>query len=135
MERKRRGKEAFGRSTQPAKAALEKGQHNNNDDGNPHIDAAALADLETNAMKHCCFPSATPKVASESYLGIHENPLPIKEETMKEENPNQVTGPWDSAVDRLREWDPKWTEVWSRCPRTHGRAEFCHANVELIAVR
>ncbi|MGY2906224.1 carboxymuconolactone decarboxylase family protein [Bradyrhizobium sp. URHC0002] len=30
---------------------------------------------------------------------------------MNENDPNQVTGPWDSAVDRLREWDPKWADA------------------------
>jgi alkylhydroperoxidase/carboxymuconolactone decarboxylase family protein YurZ len=30
---------------------------------------------------------------------------------MNEKNPGQVTGPWDSAVDQLREWDPKWTDA------------------------
>jgi alkylhydroperoxidase/carboxymuconolactone decarboxylase family protein YurZ len=28
--------------------------------------------------------------------------------------PTQSTGPWDSALDRLREWDPKWAEVCVR---------------------
>src|SRR5690348_8426554 len=30
---------------------------------------------------------------------------------MKEENPNQVAGPWDSAVTQLHEWDPKWADA------------------------
>ncbi len=30
---------------------------------------------------------------------------------MNESNPNQVTGPWDSAVGQLREWDPKWADA------------------------
>jgi len=31
--------------------------------------------------------------------------------SVKEENSKQVTGPWDSAVEQLREWDPKWAEA------------------------
>lgn len=31
--------------------------------------------------------------------------------SVKEENSEQVTGPWDSAVDQLREWDPKWADA------------------------
>ena len=30
---------------------------------------------------------------------------------MNESNPSQVTGPWDSAVNQLREWDPKWADA------------------------
>src|SRR5215468_670153 len=30
---------------------------------------------------------------------------------MNADQSNQVTGPWDSAVDQLREWDPKWAEA------------------------
>ena len=30
---------------------------------------------------------------------------------MDDENPNQVAGPWDSAVDQLREWDPQWARA------------------------
>ena len=33
---------------------------------------------------------------------------------MNKENPSQVGGPWDSAVDRLREWDPQWAEACVR---------------------
>jgi alkylhydroperoxidase/carboxymuconolactone decarboxylase family protein YurZ len=31
--------------------------------------------------------------------------------SVKEENSKQVTGPWDSAVEQLRQWDPKWAEA------------------------
>ena len=30
---------------------------------------------------------------------------------MKDGNPNQSTGPWDAAVNQLREWEPKWAEA------------------------
>jgi alkylhydroperoxidase/carboxymuconolactone decarboxylase family protein YurZ len=30
---------------------------------------------------------------------------------MKADQSNQETGPWDSAVDVLREWDPKWADA------------------------
>jgi len=30
---------------------------------------------------------------------------------MNESNPNGVAGPWDSAVDQLREWDPEWADA------------------------
>ena len=30
---------------------------------------------------------------------------------MNESSPNQVPGPWDPAVDQLREWDPKWADA------------------------
>ena len=30
---------------------------------------------------------------------------------MNESNPNQATGPWDSAVNQLRERDPKWADA------------------------
>ncbi|MES2659095.1 MAG: carboxymuconolactone decarboxylase family protein [Verrucomicrobiota bacterium] len=30
---------------------------------------------------------------------------------MNEENSNALTGPWDAAVDPLREWEPQWAEA------------------------
>lgn len=30
---------------------------------------------------------------------------------MDEKNPNHVTGPWDPAVDQLREWDARWADA------------------------
>jgi len=33
---------------------------------------------------------------------------------MNKETSSQVSGPWDSAVDQLRKWDPKWAEICVR---------------------
>jgi alkylhydroperoxidase/carboxymuconolactone decarboxylase family protein YurZ len=33
---------------------------------------------------------------------------------MSEKTADQATGPWDSAVDQLREWDPKWEDACFR---------------------
>jgi hypothetical protein len=46
----------------------------------------------------------------------------------------QETGPWDAALDQVREWDPKWAELGAptvQCP-TPGSAG-CHSekNFEL----
>ncbi len=30
---------------------------------------------------------------------------------MSEQKPNPPTGPWDSAVNQLREWEPKWAQA------------------------
>jgi alkylhydroperoxidase/carboxymuconolactone decarboxylase family protein YurZ len=35
---------------------------------------------------------------------------------MNEKNQKQATGPWDSAVDQLSEWDPKWAEACVKMP-------------------
>ena len=47
----------------------------------------------------------------------------------------QETGPWDAALDQLREWDPKWTETclnMSTNPWTSG--VLPRKTVELISV-
>ena len=46
-----------------------------------------------------------------------------------------ITGPWDSALDTLREWDPQWTELCSRMstnPWTHSVLPLKF--VELVSV-
>lgn len=42
---------------------------------------------------------------------------------MDKKNSNQATGPWDPAVNQLREWDPKWADAcfkMSNNPWTNG---------------
>jgi alkylhydroperoxidase/carboxymuconolactone decarboxylase family protein YurZ len=54
---------------------------------------------------------------------------------MNEKNPNQATGPWDSAVDQLREWDPKWADACVKMttnPWTNG--VLSHRFVELVSL-
>src|SRR5215831_8885068 len=54
---------------------------------------------------------------------------------MKEENSNQTSGPWDSAVNHLSEWDPKWAEACVRMstnPWTSG--VLSRKFVELVSV-
>ncbi len=31
--------------------------------------------------------------------------------TMRANGPEMETGPWDEALSKLREWDPKWAEA------------------------
>ena len=47
---------------------------------------------------------------------------------MNEENPNQATGPWDLAVDQLREWDPDWADACVTMTTNPWRTEFCRAS-------
>ena len=54
---------------------------------------------------------------------------------MKEDKSNSLTGPWDSAVNQLREWDPKWAEACVKMttnPWTSG--VLSRKLVELISV-
>ena len=54
---------------------------------------------------------------------------------MKMQNPNQVTGPWDSALEQLREWDPKWADACARMttnPWTSG--VLSRKFIELVSV-
>jgi alkylhydroperoxidase/carboxymuconolactone decarboxylase family protein YurZ len=62
-----------------------------------------------------------------------------KEATERKENPDgrtgPPTGPWDSALDMLREWDPKWAELcfkMSTNPWTH--SVLPRKFVELVSV-
>src|SRR4029077_934241 len=63
--------------------------------------------------------------------------MPSKDDirTKVKTDQQQETGPWDAALDQLREWDPKWTETclnMSTNPWTSG--VLPRKTVELISV-
>ncbi len=54
---------------------------------------------------------------------------------MNEDNPNQVTGPWDSGVDQLREWDPVWAVTCTKMVTNPWTSQVLSRKiVELIGV-
>ena len=38
------------------------------------------------------------------------------------------TGPWEAAIEQLREWDASWAEACERMTPTRGVPAFCHVD-------
>jgi len=54
---------------------------------------------------------------------------------MNKEHRDHSTGPWDSAVDQLREWDPKWAEACVKMTSNPGVQEVLPRKfIELVGI-
>ena len=54
---------------------------------------------------------------------------------MSEQESNQATGPWDSALDQLRKWEPRWAEACVKMTTNPWTSEVLSRKfIELISV-